>query len=54
MAELTRLLVAARHGDKKSAELAFGLRYDDMRQSQHFTLLDPTSLAHESYSISTT
>jgi hypothetical protein len=49
MAELTRLLVAACHGDKKSAEQAFSLRYDNMRQSQHFTLLDPTSLVHESY-----
>lgn len=57
MAELTQLLAAARHGDKKSAEQAFSLLYDDLRRmagfrlrkSQHFTLLDPTSLVHESY-----
>ncbi len=57
MAEVTQLLVAARHGDKKSAQQAFSLLYDDLRrmarsrlrQSQHFTLLDPTSLVHESY-----
>jgi RNA polymerase sigma factor (TIGR02999 family) len=57
MVELTQLLVAARQGDKKSAEQAFSLLYDDLRrmarsrlrQSQHFTLLDPTSLVHESY-----
>ncbi len=56
MAEVTQLLVAARQGDKKSAQQAFNLLYDDLRrmarsrlrQSQHFTLLDPTSLVHES------
>jgi RNA polymerase sigma factor (TIGR02999 family) len=57
MAELTQLLVAARQGDKESAQQAFSLLYDDLRrmararlhQSQHFTLLDATSLVHESY-----
>ena len=57
MAEVTQLLLAARGGDKKSAEQVFSLLYDDLRrlaasrlrQSQHFTLLDPTSLVHESY-----
>lgn len=48
MAELTQSLVAARHGDKESAEQAFSLLDDDLRrmararlrQSQHFTLLE--------------
>jgi RNA polymerase sigma factor (TIGR02999 family) len=57
VAELTQLLVSAREGDKKSAEQAFCLLYNDLRrmagsrlrQSQHITLLNPTALVHESY-----
>lgn len=57
MAELTQLLAAARNGDDHSAGQAFSLLYDDLhrmararlRQHQSFTLLDTTSLVHESY-----
>ena len=57
MAELTILLAAARNGDGKAAQQAFSLLYDDLRrlarsrlrQHQQFTLLDTTSLVHESY-----
>ncbi len=57
MAELTQLLAAARSGDQQSAGQAFSLLYDDLRrmarsrlrQHQSFTLLDTTSLVHESY-----
>ncbi len=57
MAELTTLLAAARSGDGQAAQRAFSLLYDDLRslararlrQHQQFTLLDTTSLVHESY-----
>jgi RNA polymerase sigma factor (TIGR02999 family) len=57
MAELTTLLAAARRGDNHAAGQAFSLLYADMRrlarsrlrQHQSFTLLDTTSLVHESY-----
>ena len=57
MAELTMLLAAARSGDSLAAGQAFSLLYDDLRrlarsrlrQHQQFTLLDTTSLVHESY-----
>jgi hypothetical protein len=57
MSEITELLVAARSGDPAAADKAFGLLYDDLRrlaraklrQHQPMTLLDTTSLVHESY-----
>jgi len=57
MAELTILLAAARGGDPHAASQAYSLLYDDLRQlararlrpHQQFTLLDTTSLVHESY-----
>jgi RNA polymerase sigma factor (TIGR02999 family) len=57
MAELTSLLAAARQGDDNAAGQAFSLLYADLRrlararlrQHQTFTLLDTTSLVHESY-----
>jgi RNA polymerase sigma factor (TIGR02999 family) len=57
MAELTSLLAAARQGDEQAAGRAFGLLYEDLRrlararlrQHQTITLLDTTSLVHESY-----
>ena len=57
MAELTVLLAAARQGDQAAAGAAFSLLYDDLRrlarsrlrQHQTMTLLDTTSLVHESY-----
>ena len=57
MAELTSLLAAARGGDQAAAGQAFSLLYDDLRrlarsrlrQHQTMTLLDTTSLVHESY-----
>ncbi len=57
MTELTALLAAARQGDEQAAGQAFGLLYDDLRrlarsrlrQHQAMTLLDTTSLVHESY-----
>jgi RNA polymerase sigma factor (TIGR02999 family) len=57
MAELTTLLAAARNGDGQAAQQAFCMLYDDLRrlarsrlrQHQQFTLLDTTSLVHESY-----
>lgn len=57
MAELTKLLAAARQGDDAAAGQAFGLLYDDLRrlararlrQHQTITLLNTTSLVHESY-----
>jgi len=57
MAELTVLLAAARRGDQAAAGAAFSLLYDDLRrlararlrQHQTMTLLDTTSLVHESY-----
>jgi hypothetical protein len=56
MAELTQLLAAARNCDDQSAGQAFSLLYDDLHrmararlcQHQSFTLLDSTSLVHES------
>ncbi len=57
MSEITTLLAAARHGDQEAAGAAFGLLYDDLRRlarsrlrpHQDMTLLDTTSLVHESY-----
>ena len=57
MTELTTLLAAARAGDRKAAEKAFSLLYDDLRrlarsrlrQHRTMTLLDTTALVHESY-----
>ena len=57
MAELTALLAAARGGDVQAASSAFSLLYEDLRrlarsrlrQHQTMTLLDTTSLVHESY-----
>ena len=57
MGELTSLLAAARKGDGLAASQAFSLLYDDLRrlarsrlrQHQSMTLLDTTSLVHESY-----
>ena len=57
MATLTELLGSARLGDQKAAGEAFGLLYDELRRLAHarlrrhqtMTLLDTTSLVHESY-----
>lgn len=57
MAELTELLGAARLGDQRAAGEAFSVLYDELRrlaraklrQHQPMTLLDTTSLVHESY-----
>jgi RNA polymerase sigma factor (TIGR02999 family) len=57
MAEITQLLAAARSGDQEAAGQAFSILYDNLRQlararlrqHQRFTLLDTTSLVHESY-----
>ena len=57
MSELTALLGAARAGDSQAAGQAFSLLYDDLRklarsrlrQHRTMTLLDTTSLVHESY-----
>lgn len=57
MSELTALLGAARAGDAQAAGQAFTLLYDDLRklarsrlrQHRTMTLLDTTSLVHESY-----
>jgi RNA polymerase sigma factor (TIGR02999 family) len=57
MSELTELLSAARLGDQDAAGQAFSLLYDDLRRlarsrlrrHQTITLLDTTSLVHESY-----
>jgi len=57
MTELTTLLAAARNGDAQAAGSAFSLLYDDLRrlarsrlrQHRTLTLLDTTSLVHESY-----
>jgi RNA polymerase sigma factor (TIGR02999 family) len=57
MAELTVLLAAAREGDERAAGEAFSLLYDDLRRlararlrpHRTMTLLDTTSLVHESY-----
>jgi RNA polymerase sigma factor (TIGR02999 family) len=57
MSEITELLAAARDGDGAAADAAFSLLYGDLRrlaraklrQHQPMTLLDTTSLVHESY-----
>ena len=57
MAELTALLISARQGDKEAAGKAFSQLYADLhrlarsklRQHKSMTLLDTTSLVHESY-----
>jgi len=57
MPDLTTLLAAARDGDADAAGQAFSLLYEDLRrlararlrQHQAMTLLDTTSLVHESY-----
>jgi RNA polymerase sigma factor (TIGR02999 family) len=57
MGDLTTLLVATRKGDSLAAGELFCLLYDDLRrlarsrlsQHQSMTLLDTTSLVHESY-----
>jgi RNA polymerase sigma factor (TIGR02999 family) len=57
MAQLTELLSAARLGDQRAAGEAFSLLYAELhklarsklRQHQSMTLLDTTSLLHESY-----
>ncbi|MCC6196552.1 MAG: sigma-70 family RNA polymerase sigma factor [Burkholderiales bacterium] len=57
MAQLTELLAAARQGDQQAAGEAFGLLYAELRrlarsklrQHQAMTLLDTTSLLHESF-----
>ena len=57
MPELTMLLAAARQGDQDASGQVFSLLYDDLRrlarsrlrQHQTLTLLDTTSLVHESY-----
>jgi RNA polymerase sigma factor (TIGR02999 family) len=55
--ELTQLLASARRGDQEAAGAAFSLLYQELRriaraklrQHQAITLLDTTSLLHESY-----
>lgn len=57
MLSVTELLSAARRGDQKAAGEAFSLLYAELRrlahsklrQHQSMTLLDTTSLLHESY-----
>jgi RNA polymerase sigma factor (TIGR02999 family) len=57
MPELTTILAAARNGDTDAAGQAFSLLYDELRrlarsrlrQHQTMTLLDTTSLVHESF-----
>ena len=57
MADVTTLLAAARQGDKGAADAVFGLLYDELRRLAHaklrhhqtMTMLDTTSLVHESY-----
>ncbi len=57
MPQLTELLSAARQGDKEAAGKAFSQLYADLhrlarsklRQHKSMTLLDTTSLLHESY-----
>jgi RNA polymerase sigma factor (TIGR02999 family) len=57
MPELTDLLRAARAGDSQAAGQVYSLLYDDLRrlarsrlrQHRTMTLLDTTSLVHESY-----
>ncbi len=55
--QLTQLLASARLGDQVAAGAAFSLLYEELRrlartklrQHQSMTLLDTTSLLHESY-----
>ena len=55
--ELTQLLASARRGDQNASAAAFSLLYQELRriaraklrQHQTMTLLDTTSLLHESY-----
>ncbi len=55
--DITALLVGARAGDRAAADAAFSILYQDLhrlarsrlRQHQTMTLLDTTSLVHESY-----
>ncbi len=55
--QLTVLLASARAGDKDAASAAYGLLYDELRRlaraklrpHRSMTLLDTTSLVHESY-----
>jgi RNA polymerase sigma factor (TIGR02999 family) len=57
MPDLSTLLAAARQGDEQAAGQAFSLLYDDLRrmararlrQHRTMTLLDTTSLVHDSY-----
>lgn len=57
MSELTTMLAAARGGDKHAASRVFTVLYDDLRRlarsrlrpHQTMTLLDTTSLVHESF-----
>ena len=57
MPEVTQLLAAAREGDSAAAGRAFSLLYDELRRlararlrpHQTMTLLDTTSLVHESF-----
>jgi len=57
MSEITTLLAAARSGDRNAAGEAFSLLYADLRRlararlrpHQTMTMLDTTSLVHESY-----
>lgn len=56
-AQLTTLLASARAGDKDAAGAAYSVLYDELRRlaraklrpHQSMTLLDATSLVHESY-----
>jgi len=57
MSEITTLLQAASGGDRQAADRAYALLYADLRRLAHsrlrregvYTLLDTTSLVHESY-----
>jgi RNA polymerase sigma factor (TIGR02999 family) len=57
MPQLTELLILARGGDQDAASAAFSLLYEELRrlarsklrQHKSMTLLDTTSLLHESY-----
>ena len=57
MPQLTELLILARGGDQEAAGAGFSLLYDELRrlarsklrQHRSMTLLDTTSLLHESY-----
>lgn len=57
MSEITQLLQAASGGDREAADRAYVLLYADLRRLAHsrlrregvYTLLDTTSLVHESY-----